>query len=226
MDRRTALVTGANRGLGRAVADALAALGHRVVVTARDPGEAGATARELPGEAVGLGLDVTDDAAVAGLAERAGPIDILINNAGVQLDWGRDPLTVPIDTVRRQLEVNTLGAWRVTAALLPAMTERGWGRVVMVSSGIGTFANGLFPGSPGYSLSKAALNAATVLFARATSKTGVLVNAVNPGLVRTRMRPEAQRSPEAAAQDVLAAVLLPDDGPTGVLLRSGRTVPW
>lgn len=226
MGGRTALVTGANRGLGRAVAAGLAALGHRVVVTARDAGEAEATARQLDGEAIGLGLDVTDDAAVAGLAERAGPVDILVNNAGVQLDWGQTPLTVPVELVRRHLEVNTLGAWRVTAALLPAMAERGWGRVVMVSSGIGTFAHGLFPGSPGYSLSKAALNAATVLFASAAGGTGVLVNAVNPGLVRTRMRPDAQRSPEDAAQDVLAAVLLPDDGPTGVLLRSGRTTAW
>ncbi|WP_306212628.1 SDR family NAD(P)-dependent oxidoreductase [Actinoplanes sp. RD1] len=226
MGERTALVTGANRGLGRAVASLLLARGHRVLVTARDLRAAKDTAAELGPGATGLRLDVTDAAGVERIRREAGPVDVLVNNAGVQLDWGLDPVRVPVELVRTHLEVNTLGAWQLTAALLPGMTARGWGRVVMVSSGIGTFASGLFPASPAYSLSKAALNATTVLFAGTARNSGVLVNAVNPGLVRTRMRPDASREAPEAAADVLAAVLLPDDGPTGVLFRSGRVVPW
>ncbi|MET7622640.1 SDR family NAD(P)-dependent oxidoreductase [Streptomyces sp. NPDC005408] len=86
--------------------------------------------------------------------------------------------------------------------------------------------NGLFPQAPAYSASKAGLNAVTVLLAKETAGTGVLVNAVNPGLVRTRMRPEAERSPEDAAEDIVYAATLPEDGPSGVFFRSGAVDGW
>jgi NAD(P)-dependent dehydrogenase (short-subunit alcohol dehydrogenase family) len=109
---------------------------------------------------------------------------------------------------------------------MPAMLENGWGRVVMVSSGTASFATGVFGGAPGYSASKVALNAMTVMLAEHTRGSGVLVNAVNPGLVRTRMMPAALRSAEEAATVVVRAAMLPDDGPTGAFLRGEGELAW
>ena len=223
---RSALVTGANRGLGRAVARRLHGLGLRVVVAGRDGRAARDVAEELGDGATGIELDVTDDESVRRAVELAGPVDVLVNNAGIMSDQGYGPLTVPIDVVQAHLTVNALGALRVSQAFVPAMVERGWGRVVVVSSGTGSFANGLFPGAPAYSLSKTALNGVTQLLATATKGTGVLVNAVNPGLVKTRMAPQAQRSAADAAMDIVDAALLPADGPSGAFLRHGKKIDW
>ncbi|GLY85119.1 SDR family NAD(P)-dependent oxidoreductase [Actinoallomurus iriomotensis] len=224
--RRTALVTGAGRGLGAAVAAGLHALGHRVIVAARTEDDAHRVAGALGDGAVGVGLDVTASGAADSVRGRVGPVDILVNNAGLLLDAGTLPSTVPLELVERQLATNTLGAWRVCQAFLPAMLDRKWGRIVMVSSGTGMFSNGIFPGTPGYSVSKAALNALTVALAEETRERGVLVNAVNPGLVRTRMRPDAATSPEDAARHVVWAAVLPDGGPTGRIFRARRPVDW
>ncbi|MFC4533206.1 SDR family NAD(P)-dependent oxidoreductase [Sphaerisporangium dianthi] len=222
MTPRTALVTGAARGLGRAVAALLAEQGHRVVVGARDERAAGTTARAIGHDAQAVRLDVTDDASVAEALDRVGGVDILVNNAGVLLDGS----TAEHEAAARTLAVNTLGSWRVSLAFLPGMVERGWGRVVMVSSGTASFTGGLHAGTPAYTVSKVALNALTVVLAERLRGTGVLVNAVNPGMVRTRMMPRATTSPEEAAPGVVSAATLPDDGPTGAFLRSGRGIPW
>ncbi|MEU0412864.1 SDR family oxidoreductase [Streptomyces griseorubiginosus] len=224
--RRTVLVTGAARGLGLAVATALHGLGHRVLAGVRDERDGGRVAAGLGGDAVPLVLDVTDAASVARAARAAGPVDVVVNNAGVQLDWGTRPSSVALDTVADTFAVNLFGAWRVSQAFVPGMVERGWGRVVMVSSGAGSFTNGIAAQCAGYSVSKAALNALTATLGAELDGTGVLVNAVNPGLVRTRMRPDAPQSPEEAAEAVVHAALLPDDGPTGVLLRRGAVIGW
>ncbi|WP_433261181.1 SDR family NAD(P)-dependent oxidoreductase [Actinosynnema sp. CS-041913] len=223
---RVALVTGANRGLGLAVAAALRARGLAVIMTGRD-GAAVADAAATLGPGVRAEtLDVTDPAAVTGVRDRVGPVDVLVGNAGVLLDGGTDPLGVPLDLVERTLAVNLLGSWRVAQAFVPGMVERGWGRVVLVSSGTGAFSNGLYAGAPGYSVSKTALNGLTTMLADRTRGSGVLVNAVNPGTTRTRMMPRGQREPEDAARDVVHAAMLPDDGPSGVFLRGGRQVDW
>ncbi|MFM9368697.1 SDR family NAD(P)-dependent oxidoreductase [Streptomyces sp. Da 82-17] len=223
---RTALVTGANRGLGRATAALLHKAGFHVVLAGRD-GDAVAVAARTLGEGAGsVALDVTDDTSVARAAARVGPVDVLVNNAGTLLDDGAPPTRVPLSVVRDTLAVNVLGSWRVAQAFLPGMVERGWGRVVMVSSGTGSFANGLFPKTPAYSASKAGLNAATVLLAKETEGTGVLVNAVNPGLTRTRMMPHATTPPEEAAADVVHVATLPDTAPTGAFFRSGQVIDW
>jgi NAD(P)-dependent dehydrogenase (short-subunit alcohol dehydrogenase family) len=225
-ERRIALVTGANRGLGRAVSARLHALGHHVVVTARSEQDARLTAAALGRSARWVRLDVTDGDSVRRAREHVGVVDILVNNAGVLLDWGQRPSSVPLQLVEQHLAVNALGAWRVCQAFLPGMIQRHWGRIVMVSSGTGAFGNGLFAGAPAYSVSKTMLNAITVLLAEETRGYGVLVNAVNPGLVRTRMRPDAGRLPEDAAVDVVWAATLPDDGPTGTFLRGRRPIEW
>ncbi|MEX3106371.1 short-chain dehydrogenase [Streptomyces sp. V2] len=222
----TALVTGANRGLGLAVAAELYSRGHRVLLAARDKDAATEAAEKLGPYAVPLVLDVTDQASVDRAAGHAGAVDILVNNAGVQLDWGETPSAIGLDAVRHTLDVNLLGAWRMAQALVPGMVGRGWGRVVNVSSGAASFAYGPAAQCPAYSASKAALNALTVMLAKETEGTGVLVNSVNPGLVRTRMRPEAERTAEEAAVTVADAATLPEGGPSGVFLRAGGTMPW
>lgn len=226
MARHTALVTGANRGLGKAIAAALGARGHRVIVAARRRDDAQRAAAELGEWAVPVELDVTDPESVTAARKSTGPVEILINNAGVLLDAGASPGTVSLDLVAQHFTVNTLGNWRVTQAYLPDMLERGFGRIVMISSGTSTFTNGVFPGAPGYSASKTALNALTVMLAQATRDSGVLVNAVNPGRVRTRMFPQAEVLPEVAAEDVAWVAELPADGPSGRLFRSRQVVGW
>ncbi|MEU7316297.1 SDR family NAD(P)-dependent oxidoreductase [Streptomyces sp. NPDC007083] len=223
---RTALVTGGNRGIGHAVAALLHTRGHRVIIASRNGAEARAAAERLGERALGAELDVTDAEAVAGLRAAEGAIDILVNNAGVQLDWGEEPVGIDLALVQRTLEVNLLGAWRMTQAFVPGMVRAGWGRVVNISSGTASFALGLPGMCPAYSVSKSALNALTVLLARQTEGTGVLVNAVNPGLVRSRMRPDAEQSPEEAAEHIVRTATLPDDGPSGVLLRRDAVIDW
>jgi NAD(P)-dependent dehydrogenase (short-subunit alcohol dehydrogenase family) len=226
MSQRIAMITGANRGLGLAVAAELHARGLQVVLTARDHAEAVRAAASIGPEVRAETLDVTDADTVKAAAARIGPVDILVSNAGVLLDGGTDPLSVGLDLVERTLAVNLIGSWRVAQAFVPAMVERGWGRVVFVSSGTGAFSNGLFPGTPGYSVSKTALNGLTTMLAKQTEGTGVLVNAVNPGMTRTRMMPKATREPEEAAVAVADAATLPGDGPTGAFLRGETRLAW
>ncbi|MGH3998449.1 MAG: SDR family NAD(P)-dependent oxidoreductase [Pseudonocardiaceae bacterium] len=226
MNPRIALVTGATGELGAAIAQRLVALRHQVVLAARNDAAARTLADELGAGTRWVNMDVTDAASVAAAAKTVDHVDIVINNAGVLLDDGDCAATVNLELVERTLAVNTVGAWRVAQAFLPGMLDRGWGRVVNVSSGTASFTRGLFPGAPAYSLSKVGLNAVTVLLAQATSGRGVLVNAINPGRVRTRMQPDAPRAPDEAAVDVVAVATLPD-GPTGQFLRAGSEVmPW
>ncbi|GAA2150365.1 SDR family NAD(P)-dependent oxidoreductase [Kitasatospora kazusensis] len=216
MTAGTALVTGANRGIGRAVAAELLGRGLDVVVTARDPQDARAAAAGLGPGTRWCALDTTDADSVRRAAEAAGPLDVLVCNAGVLLDARTDPLTVPLELAERTLKVNLLGTWRVIQEFVPRMTGRGRGHVLIVSSGTtAEFGGRLFAGAPGYSLSKSALNGLTTMLAEQTEGTGVRVNAVNPGRVRTRMMPGQQQLPEEAARFIADVALLPHDGPTG-----------
>ncbi|MHA6763571.1 SDR family NAD(P)-dependent oxidoreductase [Streptacidiphilus sp. PAMC 29251] len=220
---RTALVTGANRGIGRAVAEELHHRGLRVVVTARKAEEARAAAAGIGTDVRWCALDTTDAGSVARSLAEVGRVDVLVCNAGVLLDAGSDPLSVPLGLVEETLAVNLLGTWRVLQAFVPPMAVRGWGRVVVVSSGTtAEFGGRLFARTPGYSLSKSALNGLTTLVADQTEGSGVLVNAVNPGRVRTRMMPTQEQLPEQAARFIADAATLPDDGPTGQFLTEQR----
>ena len=217
---RRALVTGANRGIGRAIAARLKAGGLEVVLAGRDRSAIAEVAREIGAQ--GIELDVREEASVREAANVVGAVDVLVNNAGI-LDEGDDPLG---DQVEAVVDTNLLGAWRVCRAFVPAMAANGWGRVVNVSSGAGSFDHGLWAAAPAYSVSKAALNALTLVLAQRLEGTGVKVNAVDPGTVGTRMAPYASRTPEQAAEHVAALALLPDDGPTGGFFHEGEPQPW
>jgi NAD(P)-dependent dehydrogenase (short-subunit alcohol dehydrogenase family) len=223
MEQTTALVTGATRGIGKAVAARLVRLGYRVVVGARQRAAAREVAEELG--AVGLALDVTDADSVQEARDAVGHVDILVNNAAILLDDGSPISSIEPALLTRHVAVNAAGALLVTQAFLPGMLARGWGRVTMLSSENGTL-RAMQPEAPAYSVSKVGLNAITVLLAREVEGTGVLVNAVSPGRVRTRMLPSGDRTPEEAAVGVVAVATLPDGGPNGLLFRDGRPIDW
>lgn len=234
----TALVTGANKGLGRETVRRLAALGWDVFLAARDAGRGGAAVAELA--AAGLDvrfvpLDVTSDESVATAADtvraEVGRLDVLVNNAGV---GGR--VSPPADTtaasLREVFEVNVFGAVRVTNAFLPLLRAAERPRVVMVSSGMGSFtvANDprwfdLVPAQLGYPASKAALNMITSQYARALD--GVLVNAVDPGYTATDLTDHAGFQTVAEGADVIVRLARVDsDGPTGGFFDRKGIVPW
>jgi NAD(P)-dependent dehydrogenase (short-subunit alcohol dehydrogenase family) len=201
-----AVVTGANRGIGREVADTLAGRGWTVVRGARNPGD---------GE---TRLDVTDQASVDAAFSGLDRVDVLVNNAGI-LEYDFEP-----DTLARLLAVNTVGALRVARAAIPLM-RRG-GRIVNVSSGAGTLSDPRAYAPP-YSISKAALNALTIQLAFEVEDRGILVKAVCPGWVQTDMGGSAADRPvEDGAASVLWGVDLPDNGPTGGFFRDGQRLPW
>jgi NAD(P)-dependent dehydrogenase (short-subunit alcohol dehydrogenase family) len=220
---RIALVTGANRGIGRAVARGLAERGFETVLTARDPDAAREAASAMPGSVLPRRLDVTDPDSVAQAVAELGRLDVLVNNAGILYDTWQSPSTADLDQVREAFDVNVLGAWRVTQAALPLMGAGG--RIVNVSSGAGML-TGMGAGTPAYGVSKAALNALTLKFAAELRGRGILVNAVCPGWVATDMGGPGGRPVEQGAASVLWAVDLPDDGPTGGFFRDGRRLEW
>jgi NAD(P)-dependent dehydrogenase (short-subunit alcohol dehydrogenase family) len=230
---RTALVTGANRGIGLEAARQLGRAGLRVVVTARDVGAAVETAERLRGEGLDVlhgHLDVSEpggvDLLAARLADDGVHVDALVNNAGVLLDEGGSALDITDDLLRDTLEVNFFGPLRTSRAFLPGMVERGYGRVVNVSSGAGQIAD-MTSYSPAYSISKAALNALTRQLALAVPSEEVKVNSVCPGWVRTDMGgPSAPRSAEDAVDTIVWLATLPEDGPTNGFFRDRRPISW
>jgi NAD(P)-dependent dehydrogenase (short-subunit alcohol dehydrogenase family) len=237
---RTALVTGGNTGIGRAIAEALIADGFTVHVGSRDPEKGRAAVAELGKRAVLLPLDVTDADSIRTAAQQVPRLDVLVNNAGIG-DAGETVLTVDLGLVRRIYETNVLGVVAMTAAFAPALRGSAHPRIVNISSGTGslswsTGANPQFDwtrsrgGGLAYRSSKAALNAVTVYSAQALSEDRVLVNALAPGLRRTKLNALAASTggdPAEAAAGALRLATLPDSGPTGGFFSwDGTPVPW
>ena len=229
MSGRVAVVTGANRGIGREVARQLAAAQDTVILTARDRRKAETAAEMLAGTVVAHELDVTDPAGAAALAtfvgERFGRLDVLVNNAAIHYDTHQQAGGADLTIVREALETNLLGAWQVTQALLPLLRRSGHGRIVNVSSEGGSLTN-MGGGIPAYRTSKTALNALTRMLAAELRGDRILVNSVCPGWVATDMGGPGGRPVQAGAASIVWAVDLPDGGPTGGFYRDGRPVPW
>jgi NAD(P)-dependent dehydrogenase (short-subunit alcohol dehydrogenase family) len=231
-DRPVAVVTGANRGIGREVARQLATRGFLTVLGSRDAERGRAAAAELGGDPAGIvarQLDVADDASVRAAADWVddafGRCDALVNNAAIEYDTDARATTADLDRVRRAMETNLYGAWRCALAFLPLLRRSGHPRLVNVSSGGGSISS-MGAGTPAYSVSKAALNALTRILAAELRADRVLVNAVCPGWVATDMGGPGGRPVAAGAASVTWAVLLDDDGPTGGFFRDGRPVDW
>ena len=228
---KIAVVSGANRGLGKEVVRQLAELDYAVVLTSRtEAGRSVATEMRDAGRKVSFHqLDVGDGQSIAELVEYLreahGTVDVLVNNAGIHYDTFQDTLTADFSIVEEAFRVNTLGPWRLTKALYPIL-RKGGGRVVNVSSSSGSFVNS-WPGTPAYAITKAGLNMLTVKMAVDMAEAGILVNAVCPGWVRTEMGgEEAPLSVAEGARGIVWAATLPDGGPTGGFFQHGEPVPW
>jgi NAD(P)-dependent dehydrogenase (short-subunit alcohol dehydrogenase family) len=230
-----ALVTGANRGIGKEVARQLAERGYEVLLSGRDGAKASAAAKELEqstgGAVQALTLDVSEPASIEAAAERVredpGRLDVLVNNAGVGSDFGVAGTAPDFDAVQRALDTNFFGAYRLTIALLGLLRESGHPRIVNVSSGMGGVAE-MGGWSPGYRVSKAALNAMTRILSTELKGEGFLVNSACPGFVNTDMGgPMGAKKPvEEGAQGIVWLATLPDDGPTGGFFRDGKPVAF
>jgi NAD(P)-dependent dehydrogenase (short-subunit alcohol dehydrogenase family) len=227
---RIALVSGGNRGIGLEVCRQLAKRGYTVVMGSRDEEKGHVAAERLEGDVIPHQLDVSDagsvDRMAAFLEEEVGRLDILVNNAAISNDEGQRGVDADLDRVRESLEANLFGAWRLCEIAIPLMRRNGYGRIVNVSTGLAALED-MGGGSPGYRVSKTALNALTRILASELRGSGILVNAVNPGWVQTDMGGSgATRPVEEGAEALVWAATLPNNGPTGGFFRDRHPVPW
>ncbi|MTI02813.1 SDR family oxidoreductase [Roseibium sp. RKSG952] len=227
--QRIALVTGANRGIGKEVARQLSHdHGLKVLVGSRDLERGQAAAHQIGHGADTLQLDVSDPTSVVAAFSRIeadyGRLEILVNNAGVDYDTDQQAHTADLARVHRAFETNLFGPWATTIAAVPLLKQGQNARIVNVSSGAGAF-SGMSSGTPGYGISKAALNALTLKTAAELKSKRILVNAVCPGWVATDMGGGGRPVSEGAAGVVWAA-MLPDTGPTGGFFRDGQPIDW
>lgn len=238
--KRTALVTGANKGIGLEIARGLGRIDYSVWIGSRDPARGEAAAAELKGEGLdvrALLIDVADDASVAAAADvLAGGVDrldALVNNAGISTGW-EAPSEETLASICATYEVNVFGAIRATHAFLPLLKASGAPQVVMISSTLGSLASAsdFDPSAEhvnllGYNSSKSALNAVTVAFAREFGPLGFKVNAGCPGYTATDLNQHlGPRTPEQGAAIGLRLATLPDDGPNGGFFNDDGVVAW
>ncbi|MFB4310221.1 SDR family oxidoreductase [Actinomadura sp. GTD37] len=249
MTTKTALVTGANKGIGHAIARGLAGRGMTVLLGARDPGlgeRAAARLRDAGHDARALPLDVTDPASVAAaaglVAAATGRLDVLVNNAGISGDPVHPPDEADLGVVRRVFDTNLFGVIRVTNAVLPLLRAAPAGRIVNVSSGTASMTAMTDPdhyfwntaASAAYPASKAALNMLTIQYAKRLRGTGILVNAAAPGACATDFTAEftratgrtTDRTAEQGAAIAIRLATLDDGGPTGGFFDDAGPVPW
>ena len=229
---KTALVTGANKGIGREVARQLAEKGFHVFVGARNAKAGRAAADEIATQgrkATFLEIDIAENASVTAAAREfsktADRLDVLVNNAGIIIDGDDSILEISDELLCKTLETNTLGALRVPRAFLPLLTKGKAPRVINVSSGGGQLTGGADGWAPAYCISKTALNGVTSQVATALPK--VAVNSVCPGWVRTDMGGEnASRSVEEGADTIVWLATNAPQSLTGKFLRDRKEIPW
>jgi NAD(P)-dependent dehydrogenase (short-subunit alcohol dehydrogenase family) len=239
MKVQVALVTGSNRGIGFEIARQLAVKKIQVVLTSRNSASGEAALNKLTGDGglkkvLSMQLDISNQASVDRLLNEVektfGRLDVLVNNAAILID--KDYVVASnadLVTVKTTLETNLIGAWRMCKAFIPLMKRNGYGRIVNVSSGAGEFEYMATSGGywPAYSVSKASLNALTVMLASELKGTNILVNAVCPGWVRTDMGgSNATRSVEEGAATPVWLATLPDGGPTGHNYYDKKQISW
>jgi NAD(P)-dependent dehydrogenase (short-subunit alcohol dehydrogenase family) len=230
-NQKTALVTGANKGIGFEVVRELARMDFRVFLGARNVKAGRAAAEKLSGvgDVAFVEIDVSDAdsirRAAQELASHADHLDVLINNAGILLDEDKGALTITPEIFETTLRTNTLGPWLVTQAFVPLLKKSREPRIVNVSSGGGQLADGADGWAPGYCVSKTALNGVTVQLAAALPK--FAVNSVCPGWVRTDMGGEG--ATRSVAEGAATIVWLATDAPrdlTGKFVKDRKVIPW
>jgi NAD(P)-dependent dehydrogenase (short-subunit alcohol dehydrogenase family) len=230
-NKRSALVTGANKGIGFEVVRELARLGLKVFLGARNAKAGRAATEKLSGEGdvIFLKIDVSDEksirAAVEELSQQSDHLDVLVNNAGILLDEDKAALTITPEIFETTLRTNTLGPWLVAEAFAPLLKKSPAARIVNVSSSGGQLEDGADGWAPGYCVSKTALNGVTVQLAAALPK--FAVNSVCPGWVRTDMGGE--NATRSIAEGAASIVWLATDAPqnlTGKFIKDRKVIPW
>ena len=230
---KIALISGANRGIGLETCKELAQLGMKVILTSRDPiqGQAALSEiTEMDSKIVYHQLDITDQDSIDKLQtyvkKEFGRLDVLVNNAGIYLDQGISVFDLSAKELQKTLDVNLFGAFRLSQAFIPMMRSQKYGRVINVSSGMGSLEE-MGGMNAAYKVSKTALNALTRVFAGELLNTNIKVNAMCPGWVRTRMGgPAAPRSLEQGVDTIIWLATLPEDGPSGGYFRDREPIPW
>jgi NAD(P)-dependent dehydrogenase (short-subunit alcohol dehydrogenase family) len=231
---RIAIVTGANRGLGLEIARQLMKADVFVVAGCRDKAKCEAALealRSVGTNADAMPVDVTDTRAVKRFVDQVekqhGSPSILVNNAGIYPEsTSARVVDTPTSVWRETFETNLFGAVRMCRDVVPLMRKLRFGRIVNISSGLGQI-HQMGEGSPAYRVSKAALNALTRTLAAEVAGSGILVNSMSPGWVRTDMGGEdAPRSVEEGADTAVWLCLLPSNGPTGQFFRDRKPIPW
>jgi NAD(P)-dependent dehydrogenase (short-subunit alcohol dehydrogenase family) len=236
-----ALVTGANKGIGREISRQLAMKGILVLMGARDRERGEKAVADVSGQGLPVEfvqIDVTSDASVeraaAEVQRRHGRLDVLVNNAGIALDWcPASELTVEL--FQKTFETNVFGVFRVTKAMLPLLKKSKHGRIVNISSGLGSLTRNAAPDGLltmrnmllAYSASKAALNMITIHFASELKSAGIKVNSANPGFTATDMNQHrGTKTVEQGAATPVRLATLPDDGPTAGVFSEDGAEPW
>ena len=237
---KVALITGANKGLGKEIARQLGLLGYTVVLAARNEEAGKKAAAELAAagcDARSVRLEVTNPNDIAGVANYLentfGKLDLLVNNAGIALEWDGQPTNA--DKVRRTLEVNLIAPYAITAALVPLLARSDDARVINQSSMLGSLgsAEGMWAHvagfmAVGYSTSKAGLNMLTLIQSKTLVEKGIAVAAAHPGWVKTDLGSQAapMEVPEGASTVVGLATIARDKFPHGQLIHKGERLPW
>ena len=232
-EQRIALVTGGNRGIGLEVCRQLAGLGIRVILGSRDGARGVTAAGELVAERLPVEARQLDVASAKSINEcmtwvrrDVGRLDILVNNAGIMIEEGdADPME-EIEIIRETMQTNVYGPFLLSRLAIPIMKSRRYGRIVNLSSGMGSLAE-MGAGYIGYRLSKAGINVVTRVTAAETEGMGILVNSVDPGWVQTAMGGRgATRTVEKGAETVVWLATAPDNGPTGAFFRDRKAIVW
>jgi len=240
--KKIALITGANKGIGFETARQLGAKNITVIIGTRDAKKGEAAAEQLRNQGIDANpivIDVADQKSIKSAAARIkkdfGRLDILVNNAGIMLDDPENKNSASgVEVFRQTFETNVFGLIATTEAFLPLIRKSPAGRIVNLSSILGSIAYQATPGSPtygfsrpSYNVSKAAVNAYTVQLAYQLKDTNIKVNAAHPGWVKTDMGGEgANMEIEDGAKTSVALATIDKDGPNGSYLHMGEPIPW
>ena len=232
-ERRIALVTGGNRGIGLEACRQLSQLDIRVILGSRDAAKGTAAANELKAAGLQVEARVLDVASVQSIREcmswlrnEVGRLDILVNNAGIMLEDADDDPLEELEIMRDTMQTNVYGPLLLSRLSIPIMKSRRYGRIVNLSSSMGALSE-IGAGYVAYRVSKAGINVVTRVVAAETEGMGILVNSLDPGWVRTSMGgARAPRTLQQGADTITWLATLPDSGPTGLFFRDRKPIPW
>jgi NAD(P)-dependent dehydrogenase (short-subunit alcohol dehydrogenase family) len=232
-ERRVALVTGGNRGIGLEACRQLAQLDIRVILAARDAAKGAAAASGLKSGGLQVEARVLDAASAQSIREcmtwvrnEVGRLDVLVNNAGIMLEDADDDPLEELEIMRDTMQTNVYGPLLLSRLAIPIMKSRRYGRIVNLSSSMGALSE-MGAGYIAYRVSKAAINVITRVVAAETEGMGILVNSLDPGWVQTSMGgARAPRTPQQGADTITWLATLPDSGPTGLFFRDRKAIPW